>query len=443
MKIAILGFAREGKSLLKFLKKSKRFRGAKISILDQRQHTNSATSPPVGGSGYTNAPTRIFGKNYLDHLEHFDLIFRSPGIPYNLSQIQKAIKNGVKFSSATQLFFELCPARVIGITGTKGKGTTSTLLYKILKNCGFPVYLAGNIGKPALDLLPRLNKKSWVILELSSFQLQDLKNTPAHPKIAAILDIFPDHLDAHKNLKEYFTAKANLALHQKKNDAIFYFNDNPDSKKIARKSAGKKIGITGSPFGLRKNFVMAATIAAYLGCPQEKIIKTIKKFKGLEHRMELVRTVMVRQAHHKNKSKIYFYNDSAATNPLTTVAAIDHFHNQSLILIAGGRNKGLDYKILATAIRNAKKLKMVMLFGENKHEIKKYLVGIKNKELRIREEKNFETAVKVVYNFAKKSLIPNSSFIILFSPASASFDMFKDYADRGNQFKKIVKNLKI
>ena len=183
---------------------------------------------------------------------------------------------------------------------------------------------------------------------------------------------------------------------------------------------------------------MAATIAAYLGCPTKKIIKTIKKFTGLEHRLELVRNIKI-----SPNKEIRIYNDSAATNPLTTVAAIEYFHNQPLILIAGGRNKGLDYKILATAIKNAKNLKMVALFGENKREIKKHLAIIKNKELKIREEKNLEAAVKSAYKLAKKSLIPNSSFIILFSPASASFDMFKDYADRGKQFKKIVKNLKI
>src|SRR3989344_3124156 len=222
MKLAILGFGREGKSTLKFLKKSPQFRGAKIEILDKK-----------------------FDRNYLKNLRRFELIFRSPGIPYNLPELVKARRAGVKFSSATKLFFgrlrgiTLRQAQgnyrqkggpiIVGVTGTKGKGTTSTLLYKILKNAGFDVRLAGNIGKPALDLLPKISgnlrsrrrksSSTFVILELSSFQLQDLEKSPP---IAVILDVFPDHQDAHRNLREYYEVKTNIARYQKKGDKIFY-----------------------------------------------------------------------------------------------------------------------------------------------------------------------------------------------------------------------------
>src|SRR3989344_8413262 len=235
MNIAILGFGQEGKSVLKYLKKSPRFKNATISILDKK-----------------------LKKNYLKNLDKFDIIFRSPGIPYNLPEIQKAVKKGIEISSSTKLFFNEANnigCEISGITGTKGKGTTSTLLYKILKAAeknARPkqrrrVFLAGNIGKPAIEILPKLKKKSVVILELSSFQLQDLKQSPA---IAVILDIFEDHLDSHKNFEEYIKAKSSISKYQKPTDKIFYFLDNKYSKLIALKSKGKKIPVFPDEFKL-------------------------------------------------------------------------------------------------------------------------------------------------------------------------------------------------
>lgn len=440
MKIAILGFGLEGKSLLKFFKKSPRFKKADISVLDKK-----------------------LDKNYLKNLEQFDIIFRSPGVPYNLPEIQKTVKKGVKFSSATGLFFEeirkmvrrgastelsrMSSPQVIGITGTKGKGTTATLLYKILKACpeqGRRVYLAGNIGKPAIEILPKLKKNSIIILELSSFQLQDLNQSP---DIAVILDIFPDHLDSHKNFKEYLNAKTNIAKFQRKNDKIFYFNDNKYSQWIAEKSQGKKIPVKSSISGRSdlqklkeniqipgehniKNAVMAASVALSLGCPKEKILNTIKKFKGNEHRLELVKKI----------KGISFYNDSASTNPQTAAAAIRAF-NEPKILIAGGKDKNLNYSPLAKALKNSN-TKLLIIFGENKKKIAKAIFRIKNKELIIMEAKNLKTAVKIAYKTAKLLVASGYPLItILFSPASASFDMFKDYKERGEKFKEIVKKL--
>ncbi len=455
-KIAILGFGREGKSLLKFLKETPKYRDAEIEILDQKQ-----------------------GKDYLKNLSDFDLVFRSPGVPYNLSEIQRAIKNGVKFSSATKLFFDLCTAKIIGITGTKGKGTTSTILYQILKKCGRDVYLAGNIGKPATDILPKLRKNSLVILELSSFQLQDLQKSPP---IAVVVDTFPDHLDAHKNMNEYVNAKSNIARYQKRTGVIFYFKDNLLSRGIAQKSLGAKIGIAGNPFGLRKNKTMAAAVASYLGCPPEKIASVIKNFKGMPHRMQLIRTIKpkIYSSVLKN-TRIDFYDDSASTNPQTAAAAIHSLSNvkckmrheqsknkislslacpamaavacpMSLILIAGGKDKNLDYAPLADAIRESNQVKAVILFGENKNKIAKTISsGTMKLKIGIRKTKDLKSAVELAYKSAR-SMIQDSIPIgrqarfmihVLFSPASASFDMFKDYADRGEQFKKIVKSLKI
>lgn len=409
-KIAILGFGREGQALFKFLKKEEGTK-AEISVLDKK-----------------------FSKNYLANLDHFDIIYRSPGVPFNLPQIQKALKKDIAFSSATEIFFQKSRGLIIGVTGTKGKGTVSTLLYKILKSCGKNVYLAGNIGSPAINLLPKLKKKSITVLELSSFQLQNLKYSP---HIAVVLGIFPEHLDIHKNFKEYVEAKSNICRYQKEKDVVFFSNDNKWSRWIAKKSRGRKIPVSlsnSSKLSLKipgehniKNAVMAIKVAEYLKCPKRKILKIVKSFRGLEHRLEFVREI----------KGIRFYNDSASTNPQTAAAAIKALAGPK-ILIAGGKDKGLNYIPLAKALKNSN-TKLVILFGENKNKIKKELLRIKNNELRIMETDNLKKAVKTAYQFAK-SLVHNSKFIIhiLFSPASASFDQFRDYKDRGEKFKKLV-----
>jgi len=298
--------------------------------------------------------------------------------------------------------------------------------------------LAGNIGKSAIEILPRLNENSLVILELSSFQLQHME---ASPEIAAVLDIFPDHLDSHKNFKEYLGAKANIARWQSAFDTIFYSNGNKIAAQIARQSRAKKIPVSTKNFQLFKpedlkmpgehnfkNAAMATSIALYLGCPKEKIIKVVKNFRGNEHRLELVKKIR----------GINFYNDSASTNPQTAAAAIKSF-KECKILIAGGKDKGLDYSPLASALKNSN-TKLVILLGENKNKIKMRIVKSK---VQIVLVKDLKSAIQLAYKTAK-SLMANGYPLttILFSPASASFDMFKDYADRGKKFKQLVRKLK-
>ena len=435
MRIAILGFSLEGKAILKYLQKSPQYKNAEIWILDRDSKLQI----------HPNVPNNIRikkGKNYLKNLDEFDIIFRSPGIPYNLPEIQSAIKNGVQFSSSTKIFFEEAKkigCQIIGITGTKGKGTTSTLLYKIIKANGKEVFLAGNIGKPAIEILPKLSKKSIVILELSSFQLQDLKRSP---NITIILNIFEDHLDSHKSFKEYVLSKANIAKWQTKTDKIFYDADNKWSRLLAQKSKGEKIPISISNFKLFKqgdlkmagehnfkNAVIAATIAKNIGINENIIKKTTEDFRGLEHRLEFVRQI-------KN---IKFYNDSASTNPYTAIAAIKAF-SEPKILICGGKDKNLDYSPLAKVLKRSN-TKLIILFGENKNKIKQSIIKC---GIPIKSVKNLETSIESTYQTAKKPInrLANQPITIIFSPASASFDMFVNYKDRGKKFKKLVKKLK-
>ncbi|MDO8664505.1 MAG: UDP-N-acetylmuramoyl-L-alanine--D-glutamate ligase [Candidatus Liptonbacteria bacterium] len=414
MKIAILGFGREGRSILKFLKKDKEFKKAEVCIVDKK----STIKLPRG------CRARL-GKNYLKNLDDFDIIFRSPGIPYLLPEIQKAKKQGVKISSATNLFFERYPGKIVGIIGTKGKGTTATLLYKILRVAGKDVFLAGNIGTPSLDILSKTDKKSIVIFELSSFQLQDLKISPS---IAAVLDVFPDHLDAHKNLKEYYDAKSNIGRYQKPGDKIFFFKNNNLSRHVASKGDGKKISVDEESYKLFspedllikgahnfKNAVMAATIAKSIDVPQKIILKTVKKFRGLPYRIQFTKKIR----------GVSYYNDSASTNPLSTIAAIKSF-SQPIILISGGVSKNIDFKEFGKIAD--KTLKMIILFGENKKEIRK---TIKDSS-KVKMAGILKNAIKIASSFS------SSGDIILFSPASTSFDMFKNYEERGLAFDKIV-----
>ncbi len=431
MKIAILGLGREGYSVLKFIKKDSEFRDAEIWVLDKN-----------GGVEVPRGTKKITGPDYLNPpaggLGGFDIIFRTPGIPYLLPQLQNAKKSGVKISSSTNLFFERCPGKIVGITGTKGKGTVSTLLYKMLKAAGKKVFLAGNIGNPALGMLPKMDKKSIAILELSSFQLQDLKKSPV---VAAVLDVFPDHLDAHKDIREYYGAKSNIALYQKSGDKTFFFKNIPLSRKTANAGKGRKIAVDEKTFKLFsaedmamkgwhnfRNAVMAAVIAKSLGVPEKIIAKAARSFHGTEHRLELVCKLI------KNGKRIFFFNDSASTNPQTAAAAIESFPEEEKILIAGGQDKNLDYGPLTEALKDSKTA-LAILMGENKNKIGK---AIRSSGVKIAYASSLKDSVNMAYGAAKG--LPSSSAVI-FSPAATSFDMFKNYADRGEKFKKIVKGL--
>jgi len=406
-KIAILGLGKEGLSTLKFLKKH----GIKYDILDAK-----------------------FSKNYLNKIGEYDIIFRTPGFPRLHPALVRAEKDGVIISSHIKLFFDLCPAKVIGITGTKGKTTTTFLIYNILKNkFGKNVFIAGNFGEPALDILPKLNNKSLVVLELSSFQLQDLHKSPF---IAVMTNISLDHMDpsgkfapsTHQNAKEYFGAKMNILKHQKPGD--FAIVNKSLKNKIKNIGNGKKIYPT--PLSLEtklkgkhnlENIALAIEVGKNFKVPEEKILKAVKNFKGVEHRLEFVKKI----------NGISFYNDSAATNPDATLAALKSF-KELTHLILGGSDKGLDYKNLAGYISRSKNLKTIALIGQLKEKL--YRILKPKPKLEIKEFKSLKDAILTLYKKADKNEI------VLLSPAAASFDMFANYAERGDEFKKLVAKLK-
>lgn len=437
-KVAILGFGREGQSLLKFLKKSPQWKSAAITILDK----NANLKTPRGIKAIT-------GHNYLKELAKFDIVFRSPGIAFSQKEITSARRAGVTFSSATKLFFEQLeqlPKKpiIIGITGTKGKGTTATMLYEMLKAAHKKVILAGNIGLPMLDQLKAAAKAEMVILELSSFQLQDLR---ASPHIAVVLGITPDHLDAHKDMDEYVEAKKVITKYQKKTDHVFYVSDNEKAEHVAFQSSGIKHEIDPKNWRLFSqsnlrvpgahmfaNAVVAATVAKHLGASDEAILKAVKNFKGTQYRLQLVRELTVRPG-----ISIQFYNDSAGTNPETAAAAAGAFKVPTVIIV-GGRDKGLSYEPLREALRSSSVSK-VILYGENQEKIAQELQNIKPVEHVLGSLKDAVIrAFVAALDICEKE---HGNAVVLFSPAAASFDMFRDYKDRGEQFDAIVKKLKI
>ncbi|MCL5113913.1 MAG: UDP-N-acetylmuramoyl-L-alanine--D-glutamate ligase [Patescibacteria group bacterium] len=426
-KVAIIGSGTEGLSSEKFFTEN----GAKVTVLDQKQ-----------------------GKNYLDNLDRFNLVVRSPGVKLELLE---KYTSGDKITSQVKLFFDLCPCPIIGITGTKGKGTTSSLIYEMLKKQGVDAYLGGNIGLPPLDFLDKLNAQSVVVLELSSFQLLDLHKSP---HIAVMLMTTSEHLDYHKDTNEYVKAKRNILAFQTKSDFAIINKDYPASNESDIHTEGK-VFKTGREITLwegcfvsdgvielnveneklkiidtkdillpgQHNFenVCAAVMAAWLsGVSKENITLVLKTFKGLEHRLELVSEV----------NGVRFYDDSFSTIPETTIAAIKAFSDHE-ILILGGSSKNSNFEELGRVISEAQNIKTIIGIGVEWQRIKKEL-RFKNKDLRIIEGcKNMKEIVQ------EAILISEPGDVVLLSPACASFDMFKNYKDRGEQFKKEVRDLHI
>lgn len=431
LKIAIVVYHREGKSLLRYLRRTNKYPGAKITVCDSDPNIRV----PRGIETQT-------GPKYLENLGRFDLVFRSPGLSYYRPEFVRARKQGARFTSLTELFFEEAGKRVpgshfIGVTGSKGKSTTATLIYKFLKSSGRKTFFVGNIGKPALDVVSRLTRDSWIVMELSSFQLEAL---PYSPHIAVLCEMFPEHQDVHGSIRRYYEAKENLVRHQKKGDLLFFLDHNPRTAKMAMLAKGKRIPL-GKGFDIFrqeeimlagdhqfKNAALAAMVAKHLAVPDEIIRKVARRFPGLPHRLERIRKIC----------GVNFFNDSASTNPTATVAAISAFRKMPHILIAGGVDKKLDYRPLANTLARANTA-AVILIGRDKLKIAK---AIKSSRIPIHYAQTMLAAVKIAYRLARQIIKRNKTIsTVILSPAALSFDMFKNYADRGDQFRKIVRSL--
>ncbi len=368
----------------------------------------------------------VLGRHQKKDFKNADFIFKNPSVPKDSPYLKIARQNKIPIINDWTIFFEKKPNNLlIGVTATKGKSTTTALIYEILKAAKKDAVLCGNIGQSPLAILNKIKKNTMVVAELSSWLLQEFKNSP---QIAVITNLMPDHLDKYKNEHDYYKDKANIFKFQSKNDYLILNKNDSNLKKLAHRSLGeggakaKKIWFAGRPEEA------AATIAKILHIPSALIEKTIKNFKGISGRLELIR----------EESGVKYYNDTTATTPDATIYALHQLgktcpeRSRRIILIAGGMDKKLNYKNLAKEI--PKYCKTLILFeGTASNKIIKEL-RIKNYELRIIIS-SMKKAVKIALEFAEKG------DIILLSPASASFNMFKNEFDRGSQFVKIVKSL--
>lgn len=394
------------------------------------------------------------GPDAFKQIGRFDAVFKSPGIPpERLGEIEN-------LTTLTNYFFEHCPCPIIGVTGTKGKGTTSTLIYELLKAGGADAYLGGNIGLPPLEFLGKLKKKSVVVLELSSFQTQDLKHSP---HVAVILNTTSDHMDYHPTVADYHGAKANLLRRQIESDNVVVNADYPATLKIAKVSPATRFTVSTKKSVARgafvergqiilkngtsrvklmptkavallgahnlENVLPAVTVASLLDVAPQTIRTVVETFKGLPHRLEEV----------PSPFPFRFINDSFSTTPETSIAAVRSFA-KPVHLIAGGSEKFSDFGAWAKACVAQPNLKTLILTGDQSAArmfaaLKSVLKKSPRPLLAILRLRNLREAVIAAKTYAKPS------DVILLSPACASFEEFPNYKVRGETFRKLAEGV--
>ena len=391
----------------------------------------------------------ILGDNYLDNLSNYDIIFRSPSILPNIKQLEEAKKNGCIITTEIEQVIKLSPCKVIGITGSKGKTTTTTIIANILKELNYNVYVGGNIGKPLFSEINNMKDNDIIVLEMSSFQLMNME---VSPNISIITNISPDHLDIHKDYNEYINAKKYIYLNQNKND-ILILNEEDNIVKNMNKEANGEIRYFGSINhnnnyyikdkniyfkdkkiidtnklllkGRHNHLNICAALTAikdYINVDDTKLENIVSKIKSVHHRLEYVRTI----------NNVEWYNDSASTTPDKSMGGLYAF-DKKIVLIAGGYDKNISYEDFGKPIvENCSKL---ILFGATKDKIYNSVLK-QNKKIEIYKLNTLEEVVNKAYEIAKENEV------VLFSPASASFDMFKNAYQRGDLFKELVNKIK-
>ena len=391
------------------------------------------------------------GENYLDGLDG-DVIFRTPGMRPDLPQLLAAVERGSVLTSEMEVFFRVCPCKKIAVTGSDGKTTTTTIIAGLLEKAGYRVHVGGNIGKPLLPEVEAMQPDDIAVLELSSFQLMTMKQSP---EIAVMTNLAPNHLDVHKSMEEYCEAKENIFLHQSAQNKAVFNADNGVTMELSRKAVGKCIlfsrkkelekGVfvrdgaiwVANENGIRQVLPLdgillpgthnienyMAAIAAVDGMVSDEVIREYAAtFGGVEHRIELVRTL----------NGVRYYNDSIASSPSRTIAGLRSF-DQKVILIAGGYDKHIPFDVLGPEIlKHVKVLSLSGVTAEKIEEAVKHSPGYTEGAPEIIRCSGFEEAVLAAHRAAK----PGD--VVLMSPACASFDQFKNFAERGKAFKKIV-----
>lgn len=441
--ITVIGIGISNLPLIKYLVSL----GANVTACDRRSAEDL-------GENYTeleNLGVKFnLGDGYLNNLSG-DMIFKTPGMRYDVPELLKAKKNGSIVTSEMEVFFDVCLSHIIAVTGSDGKTTTTTLIHKMMTDAGYKTWLGGNIGNPLLTDTEKMKENDWVILELSSFQLHTMRKSP---EIAVITNISPNHLDMHKDYKEYIDAKKNIMLYQNEGDTLIVNADNQVTADIGKSANGavKYFSRNGmADVYLDRNIIKRgiveilnikdikipgmhnvenymAAIAAVSGLvSKEVIVNVAKTFGGVEHRIELVRTL----------DGVKYYNSSIDSSPNRTINTLRVFPNK-VIMIAGGKDKGIPYDEIGPAL--AEHVKVLILIGATSDKIQEALDAEINKtgngkDIEVIRATSYENAVNTARSKA------HDGDVVLLSPASTSFDMFRNFEERGNLFKKIVNEL--
>lgn len=450
-----LGLNEGGVGVVKFLVKN----GAEVLVTDLKPKRElKASLEKLKGLKVKY----VLGEHRFSDFLWADLVIKNPAVPADSLHLKFCQKRKIPVLSDLALFFQLIdfPLKIIAVSGTKGKSTTSFLIYQLLKRTFRKVYLAGNIGISVFDLYPQLNSDSWLVLEISSQQLEDLKEIDFRPKIAVLTNIFEDHLDRYQNFKNYQEAKKLLFRRQKASDFLVCFKDNkpafnlslkaPSSvfyfsfKKLSKKENG--IFIKDDWLYLKnkkeikkflplkeiknrlylENILAGLTVALILKISKKAVLKILKNFKGLPYRLELIKKI----------KGVSYYNDATATNPQATIFALEKI-KEPIVLILGGKNKGFNFKDLGDYLIKNQKIKKIILLKHPSYDASKILKKkLKSINFKIEECDSLERAVR------KASKIAQRGWAVLFSPAAASFGLFLNEFDRGQKFTKIVEMLK-
>jgi len=436
-KIIILGFAKEGQDTYFALRKIDRKKP--LAIADQKSFEQFPSS--LRNILQKDKNTKLFlGDSYLKALKDYDFVIKTPGIAPRICK--KFLSKKTIVTSQTALFFDFCPGLIIGVTGTKGKGTTASLIYHILKKAGKKAVLVGNIGKPVFQLLLKSSPQHIYVYELSSHQLQGLSKSP---HIAVFLNLFADHLDYYRNFQEYKKAKMVITLYQTPKDFLVYNAQDKYVSQIAQQSKAQKI-----PFSLQEkntflqefqpfqtclkgdfnflNIMAAIKTVKIFHIKKEIITKALKTFKGLAHRLQWV----------GKYNNIDFYNNSMATVPQSTIEDLKTFFPQPITLIVGGSDKGSDYRALAREIIHSSVRNLVVL-GDGTGKKIAGLVKRQNKSAKQKINFFFAPHMKEAIRICYEHTPQNG--VCLLSPASASFNLFQSYEDRGEQFERFVKKM--
>ena len=441
--ITVIGIGISNLPLIKYLVSL----GANVTACDRRSAEDL-------GENYTELEKLgvkfNLGDGYLNNLSG-DMIFKTPGMRYDVPELLKAKENGSIVTSEMEVFFEVCPSHIIAVTGSDGKTTTTTLIHKMMTDAGYKTWLGGNIGNPLLTDTEKMKENDWVILELSSFQLHTMRKSP---EIAVITNISPNHLDMHKDYKEYIDAKKNIMLYQNEGDTLIVNADNQVTADIGNSANGAvkyfsrngmaDVYLDGNIIkrgiveilnikdikipGMHNVENYMAAIAAVSGLvSKEVIVNVAKTFGGVEHRIELVRTL----------DGVKYYNSSIDSSPNRTINTLRVFPNK-VIIIAGGKDKGIPYDEIGPAL--AEHVKVLILIGATSDKIQEALDAEINKtgngkDIEVIRATSYEDAVNTARSKA------HDGDVVLLSPASTSFDMFRNFEERGNLFKKIVNEL--